>query len=40
MRALYVWPAGGALLISIGLALGALPRRVRAARLEVSDRAA
>jgi Ca-activated chloride channel family protein len=41
MRALYVWPAGAALLIAVGLAIGALPRRERpAARLEASDHAA
>lgn len=32
LRALYVWPAGAALVLSLGLALAALPRRARAAR--------
>jgi Ca-activated chloride channel family protein len=32
MQALFMWPAGAALLISLGLAVGALPRRARAAR--------
>jgi len=41
MQALFMWPAGGALLISLGLALGALPRRARDAQpMEVSDHAA
>jgi Ca-activated chloride channel family protein len=32
MQALFMWPAGAALLISLGLAAGALPRRARVAR--------
>lgn len=34
MQALFVWPAGLVLLITIGLALGALPHRLRAASSE------
>jgi Ca-activated chloride channel family protein len=38
MRALYAWPAAAALLVSIGLALAALPRRLLTERLiEVAD---
>jgi Ca-activated chloride channel family protein len=38
MRALFVWPAGLALLISLGLALAALPRRQIGARSQEDDR--
>ena len=41
MQSLFMWPAGVSLLISLGLAAGALPRRARIAQTrEVTDHAA
>jgi len=34
MSALFMWPAGAALMLTLGLALAALPRRLRAARMQ------
>lgn len=34
MQALFMWPAGGALMLTLGLALAALPHRRRARRLQ------